>query len=73
MRPVDEAKPINPRRRTSSTELHCIPRTDNGRRTAGLQEWSVADRELGDRARVRREPEYKAQDVESVAGARLRW
>jgi len=49
MRPVDEAKPINPRRRTSSTELHWIPRTDNGRTTAGLHEWAVVDRELGDR------------------------
>ncbi|RUQ06272.1 TnsA-like heteromeric transposase endonuclease subunit [Microbacterium sp. HSID17254] len=49
MRPVDEAKPITPRRRTSSTELHWIPRTDNGRTTAGLQEWAVVDRELGHR------------------------
>lgn len=47
MRPVDEAKPINTRRRTSSTELHWIPRTDNGRTTAGLHEWAVVDRELG--------------------------
>lgn len=49
MRPVDEAKPLNPRRRTSSTELHWIPRADNGRTTAGLHEWAVVDRELGDR------------------------
>ncbi len=49
MRPVDEAKPINPRRHTSSTELHWIPRTDIGRTIAGIHEWAVVDRELGDR------------------------
>lgn len=40
MRPVDEAKPINARRRTASTEVHWIPRTDSGRTTAGLHEWA---------------------------------
>lgn len=49
MRPVDEAKPINPRRRTSSTELHWIPRAGSSPTTAGLHEWAVVDRDLGDR------------------------
>jgi len=49
MRPVDEAKPINPRRRTSTTELHWIPRAGSSPTTAGLHEWAVVDRDLGDR------------------------
>lgn len=32
-----------------SAEVHCIPRTDSGRTTAGLHEWAVVDRELADR------------------------
>lgn len=49
MRPVEEAKPLNARRRTSATELHWIPRADGGRKAAGLHDWAVVDRELGDR------------------------
>ena len=49
MRPVDEGRPINARRRTASTEVHWIPRTDSGRTAAGLHEWAVVDRELGGR------------------------
>lgn len=48
MRPVDEAKPINARRRTASTEVHWIPRTDSSRTAAGRHEWAVVDRALGD-------------------------
>lgn len=49
MQPIDEARPINARRRTSSAEVHWIPRTDCGRTTVGIHEWAVVDRELGDR------------------------
>lgn len=49
MRPVDEARSINARRRSSSTELHWLPRSNNGRTPAGLHEWAVVDRDLGDR------------------------
>lgn len=48
MRPVDSAKPLNARRRTSATELHWLPRVE-GRKATGPHEWAVVDRELGDR------------------------
>lgn len=49
MRPVDGARPIIPRRRTSFTELHWLSRTDDGSPAAGLHEWEIVDRDLGGR------------------------
>lgn len=49
MRPVDEARRITPRRRTSSAELHWIPRTGSGRATDRELEWATVGRDLGDR------------------------
>lgn len=49
MRPIDGARRITPRRRTSSTELHWIPRTSSAVSSDNLEEWASVNRDLGDR------------------------
>lgn len=48
MRPVDGAKDLTPRRRTSSSELHWIPRTNARGAAAGQHEWAAVGRDLGE-------------------------
>lgn len=48
--PVAGPQQIVPRRRTSSTELHWISRTDdNAHQMSERHDWAVIDRDLGDR------------------------